>query len=72
MVLSITVEAAEVEPDDEPYGEITDISVLDSELGHPLVEGCMVNVLGDLRFSSPGSGMSRITYPFVFRSSSTE
>ncbi len=73
IVLDITVESSDEPADDGRFdGLVTNVGIDDSELDHTLVEGCIGNVIGGLRFEEPRDGVVRIRYPFVFRARPSE
>lgn len=62
LVIGLTVEKA-----DDEMGRITNISVQDSELRHPFMEGCILGVVTDLRFTNPEETPLTLQIPMVFR-----
>ncbi len=52
-------------PDDAEFAGIEAALVADSELDHALMEGCVLNVVGDLHFERPDKPIT-VRYPLVF------
>lgn len=46
--------------------------VLDTELDHVWMEGCVLNSLDGLVFERPGAGPLNVTFPFAFDASEDE
>jgi hypothetical protein len=56
--------------EDGSFGRVTSVNLADSELGNPLMEGCVMNLVAGLRFApSDSGGRIVVSYPFVFRRS---
>ncbi|MBI5494397.1 MAG: AgmX/PglI C-terminal domain-containing protein [Deltaproteobacteria bacterium] len=48
-------------------GFMRDAEIVDSQLGNPVVDACVLNALATARFPMPeGDGEVRVTYPFKF------
>lgn len=64
VVVAFTIEA---EPGGSPYGRVSRAGLQTSELGHPLMEGCVLSVFADMRFEAPpGDEPVEVRYPFRF------
>lgn len=64
VVVTFTVAASE-----DGAGEVTELELADSELDHPFIEGCVLNVFQDLPFEPPEDGGEvEINYPLLFDS----
>ena len=58
-----------ITPVDAERGEITAIEVADSDLDHPFIEGCVLNVFSDMPFEAPEDGGEvQVNYPLMFDS----
>ncbi len=55
-----------IDTDDGEVGKVTQVSLGDAGLGHAAFEGCVLNVVSDLRFDAPMDGEVQVTYPLVF------
>jgi len=54
---------------DEEMARVTDIGIAESEVGHLLMEGCLMNVMEEFTFEPVADGGEvEVNYPFVFRS----
>lgn len=61
------VVAFEVSADNAGTGEVTRVEVLDGGIGHPFMEGCILNAFQELRFDEPpGGGSIKVRYPIHF------
>lgn len=68
VVVTFTVAAGE-----DGAGEVIDLDLADSELEHPFIEGCVLNVFQDLPFEPPEDGEQvEIKYPLMFDSDGEE
>jgi len=48
-------------------GVVDQVSLVDGGMGQVALEGCVLNVMQDLRFDTPpGSEPVNVTYPFIF------
>ena len=57
------------DPDDAEYGLVRDVVLVDSELGHTFMEGCVARSFEDLQFEAPAGGEEMdVSYPVVFAS----
>ncbi len=48
---------------DDAHGAIGDVALAESELGHGLMEGCILNVMTGLRFEAPDEPLT-VRFPF--------
>lgn len=48
-------------------GEVTSAALISSDLAHPLMEGCVLNVMRGLAFEAPPDGKVDVSYPFVLQ-----
>jgi len=46
-------------------GEVTSAALVSSDMAHPLMEGCVLNVMRGLAFDAPPDGRVEVNYPFV-------
>jgi hypothetical protein len=53
---------------DGSEGRVTDVVAATSTLDQPFLEGCVLNVLGALRFEAPTDGPLTVSYPFILSS----
>ena len=53
---------------DGSEGRVTDVVAATSTLEQPFLEGCVLNVLGALRFEAPPDGPLTVSYPFILSS----
>ncbi len=54
-------------------GEVTGLELADSELDHPFIEGCVLNVFQEMPFEPPADGgQVEIDYPLMFDSQGDE
>jgi hypothetical protein len=52
---------------DEGVGGVSDIELADSELEHPFIEGCVLNVFAEMPFEAPADGGEvEVNYPLMF------
>lgn len=65
VVLQFTLRAA-AEP--ERPAEIVDVGMADSSVGHPMMEGCVLNAIQGLEFESPHGDDVKVRYPLFFAS----
>lgn len=65
VVLQFTLRAA-AEPD--LPAEIVDVGMADSSVGHPMMEGCVLNAIQGLEFESPHGDDVKVRYPLSFAS----
>ncbi len=62
VVVTFTVAAAE-----DDIGRVTTLELADSELDHPFIEGCVLNVFQELAFDPPADGGEvEVNYPLMF------
>jgi hypothetical protein len=54
------------ETDADEIAHVTRAHVVDSELAHGLLEGCVLNMMEGLSFDPPEDGEITVTYPFKF------
>ena len=55
--------------DEDDRGRVTDVDLAESELEHTFMEGCVLNVFGELPFEAPeGGGEVEVNYPLMFAS----
>lgn len=47
--------------------EVKEVKLADTSIKHPMLEGCVLNVIGDLQFEVPDDDVS-VAYPFQFSS----
>ncbi|MFT5430615.1 MAG: hypothetical protein ACI9OJ_001291 [Myxococcota bacterium] len=64
LVVRFVIEVPE-EPKDDTSGRVTSVEIPDSEIEHPLLEGCVLNAVTALRFSNPDEPIT-VSYPFSF------
>ena len=50
--------------DPQAAAEITEAALVDSELDHPFMEGCVLDVMRGLKFDPPENGKVTVNYPF--------
>jgi hypothetical protein len=56
-----------VTPVDDALGEVSALELTDSELDHPFIEGCVLNVFADIPFEAPADGgQVEVNYPLLF------
>jgi|ETNmetMinimDraft_26_1059896.scaffolds.fasta_scaffold07173_3 hypothetical protein len=56
-----------VTPVDDAVGEVSALELTDSELEHPFIEGCVLNVFADIPFDAPADGgQVEVNYPLMF------
>ncbi len=60
--------------DVEGVGEVTSTEIMDqTTTSHTLFEGCVLNVMSDLKFEAPeDGGVVIVSYPFVFKSTDAD
>jgi hypothetical protein len=52
--------------DDPAFATVLDVELVDSELGHVLVEGCVAGLFEELQFEAPGEPVT-VNYPLQFQ-----
>ncbi|MBU0554305.1 AgmX/PglI C-terminal domain-containing protein [Myxococcota bacterium] len=62
LIASFTISA---DPE-EDRGLVSEVAILDSELKHKMMEGCVLDVVSELRFVAPSGGPLTVRYPFNF------
>ncbi len=63
MVISFVIEPL---AEGSEYGKVTEVELADSDVEHPLLEGCVLNVASELRWTAPPDGRMAVRYPFLF------
>lgn len=58
--------------DRDEDGEVTSAAVVASDVEHPLMEGCVLNVMRGLAFESPGDEPITVSYPIVLMPAADE
>ncbi len=54
-----------IDANDAGQGGVQRLSIVDGGLGHTMLEGCVLNVMGELSFERPSSPLN-VTYPLRF------
>lgn len=60
------------DPDDPENGKVTDVGINESELDHELLEGCVLNTLGEMRFEVPEGGSATFRRKMIFSNEASE
>ncbi len=56
------------DPDDAERGKVTRAALVASDVGHPLMEGCVLNVMSELAFEAPADGKPLdVNYPIILQ-----
>lgn len=56
------------DPDDGERGKVTKAALVASDVGHPLMEGCVLNVMAGLAFEAPLDGKPLdVNYPIILQ-----
>jgi hypothetical protein len=58
--------------DPQAAAEITEAALVDSELDHPFMEGCVLDVMRGLKFDPPENGKVTVNYPFNLKREAEE
>lgn len=64
----IVVRFTVVADDGADEARVTETRLVGSDVAHPLLEGCVLNVASSLRFDPPAGGSLVVSYPFRFDS----
>lgn len=48
-------------------GTVSEAALMDSSVGQPFMEGCVLNIFSGLHFAAPENGRTEVRYPLVFQ-----